>query len=261
MLTLLTLSLAAHAQGLVPVLTEGTEHAWKFEAIYQAPDNQESANHLPADAELWGGRLNCKMTAPRVDECTFGDGLFFWGWVPRGETAPKMHGVLAPVTFRITWGPTGRVVGWDISGERAQMQQHLAEAYADRIVPGAWRMDSPDFRRVVGQELEQRLVLVVLSGLDIELPKKGEDNGATWKFKGLPYFARRSQGGLGAARVQAKVGERKPEATVVTFGGDATTTILPVANETLPYASAAEQTFYEDIQGAALTNAAPWMSS
>ena len=252
MLTIL-LATSAMAQGLVPTYDLTTEHDYKIEVIYQNPDMQESANHQKADAELWGGHIRCKGVATRIESCTFVDGVFYWGWLPYGTTEAKVQSFDAPATIEFIYGPTGRIKSWDMKGDRAALQLHLTEAYASRVNQGAWRLDSPDFRRVVGQELEQRLVLVLASALDVELPKKG-DASAPWKYTSLPYFARRSQGGLGAAKLTVTKADSKPESTLLTIRGDATITLLPVQNEVLPYASGAEQTFYEDLQGAALIN-------
>lgn len=245
------LATSAFAQGLVPTFDLTTERDYKIEVIYQNPDMQESANHQKADAELWGGRIRCKGIATRVESCSFVDNKFYWGWLASWNTEPTIIEFEAPATIELVYGPNGRIKSWDMKGDRAALQLHLTEAYASRVNQGSWRLDSPDFRRVVGQELEQRLILVITSALDVELPRKG-DGAAPWKYTSLPYFARRSQGGLGAAKITVAVADHKPETNLITLRGDATITLLPVQNEVLPYASGAEQTFYEDLQGAAL---------
>ncbi|HMV67505.1 MAG TPA: hypothetical protein PKA64_11695 [Myxococcota bacterium] len=246
---------AALAQGLIPQFDQTTERTYKIEVIYQDMGLKETADHRTADAELWGGRLICKGVTSRTESCTFGDGIFFWGWQARGATQPEIFAFEAPITIEITYSPVGRITSWDIRGDRATMQKNLTMAYANRVNKDAWQLDSPNFLRQIGQELEQRFLLVAISAFDVELPRKGDAGAGTWKVRSLPYFGKRGTTATGGARMTMTLADQKDEGAIITMGGDVTNVLVPNDTLLLPFA-ASEQTVYGDIRGGALIGAA-----
>jgi hypothetical protein len=253
----LLLSLApAQAQDLVPSYTG--EHTWKLEAYLQEMGVPESPNVKVAAVEAWSAKVTCKPTSPRSDSCTFQDGKIYWGWVPGSGGELKVFPVDAPVTLDVTYTPTGRIASWDTNGDRMTLQQNLALAFFDRHA-GGWRVDSPNFRRQIGQELEQKAFTYLLAALDVELPKKGQDNGQPWRFAALPGAMKRGQGGMGGNKVELKVDNANPgpEGTLaIDVKGDGSVTYAAGADLALPIASASEQTFTTRMIGRILVDRA-----
>jgi hypothetical protein len=244
----------ALAQGLVPQFDQTTERSYKIEVLYQELGLKETADLKTAAAELWGGRLICKGVVNRTEACTFGDGLFFWGWQARNAKEPEIYAFEAPVTIEISYNTVGRITSWDIRGDREALQKNLALVFANRVNKDAWQLDSPNFLRQIGQELEQRFLLVVIGGFDIELPRKGLEAAGTWKIRSLPFFGKRTTTATGAARLAVTLGEKREEGTILGVRGDITNVILP-SEVRLPFV-ANEQTIYADVQGGALIDPA-----
>lgn len=242
----------ALAQGLVPMFDD-VERAWKIEVIYQDMSLKETADHKAAGAELWGGRILCKSIATRTEECRFGDGLFFWGWQERNANTPQLYAFEAPITVEISYSAVGRITSWDIRGDRATMQKNLTMVYANRVNKDAWQLDSPNFLRQIGQELEQRFLLVVISGLDIELPRKGLEDEGSWKVRSLPFFGKRSTTATGGAKLTVSLNEQREEGSLLGVRGDVTNVMVPDSGLLLPFVQS-EQTIYADVQGGALVS-------
>jgi hypothetical protein len=257
----LLLVLDAHAQGLVPAFTG--EHTWKLEAYMQELGVPASTNLKVAANEAWGAKITCKPIAKRVDSCVFDGGKLYWGWTePTPGAELKLFPVETPVTLELTWSPTGRLVAWDTQGDKMTLYQNLATAFLDRH-SGGWRADSPNFRRELGRELEQRAMTYLLAGLDVELPKKG-DGKLPWNYGALPGPFKRGQGGLGNSKVELAVDTEKPGpegTTAIKVQGSGTVTYNAAAGSGgnsdkeglwLPISSAGEQTFTTKMIGRVL---------
>lgn len=216
---LLSLGLA-EAVEVVPVLTVGEKRVLRTEAWLARPLYDPTSTWKVHHAITWGAVIECTVIAPRVERCTFADGVAYWGFLLNGGGEPEMFRVKLPAALEITWNKRGHVTAWDFSGDMQPFYDAATTALGRLHHTGNAWFPSEDARRRVGQDLAEDLARAILAPLDLELSARG-GVAEPWVVTTLPQAAYRFRTSAGTASLTVTPKEVDATSLSVSIDGEA----------------------------------------
>lgn len=231
---------------LVPAWTVGAHRAVKVDLFGYAPGLHPWGSDWNATRlEQWSVVFDCETTAERVERCTFVEKPW-WGWVIEDSDVLHHVSLPAPPSFEVVWTKTGRVQSYDPAVDPGAFGDAAADAMLQALFHRSDVVFKPDGKREIGASIWTGLVRDLVTAMELELSKKGEES--TWSWSKPPTVTRRYVQGIATGQVDNALGAPTPEGIPVTMKGR--------ISETVPSGSVQGGTADTQVVGTALVDPA-----
>jgi hypothetical protein len=166
-------------------------------------------------AEQWSAVLSCTPTGERMESCAFVDGLWY-GFVPIGGATMESRKLPAPGSLELVWDARGRLVTWDVQGDRQAFRDVIGNALLEAGCRNADVKLSLRERTERGADAEGSVARSLAGALEWELHKPGKE--WTWKIGTAPQATLRYLQTAASAALEATATGGATEVTLAITG-------------------------------------------